>query len=181
MSDRNVFLVGMMAAGKTAVGRHLAPLLDYDFEDADQAIEARAGADISWIFDMEGEEGFRNREQQVIDELTRRHRMVLATGGGAVLRERNRLALRQRGVVVYLKTAVDRLVERASRDRRRPLLQVANVRERIETLCREREPIYRAVAHVEIATEHKPPPATAAEIVSAIRSASDSPPAGGLP
>ena len=165
--DQNIFLVGMMAAGKTTVGRQVARLVELDFEDTDRVIEERAGADISWIFDREGEAGFRRREEQAIDDCTRRHGVVLATGGGAVLSSTNRERLRARGAVVYLQADADRIVERASRDRRRPLLQVENVRERIETLIREREPLYRQAAHVVIVSDGRPAKAVAAEVVEA--------------
>ena len=120
---QSVFLIGMMASGKTTIGRHLASVLRCRFVDADRVIEQRAGADISWIFDLEGEDGFRDREQAVIDELTGRDGIVLATGGGAVLREINRSRLRERGVVVYLDAPLERLVARTRNDRKRPPAQ----------------------------------------------------------
>ena len=164
MTSRNVYLVGMMAVGKTTVGRHLASRLGFTFHDTDQVIERRAGADISWIFELEGEERFRDREQQVIEELTRREGIVLATGGGAVLREANRTRLRERGIVVYLRSGVDLILERTGSDRRRPLLQVDDVRERIETLTAERGPLYDAVAHLAITVDRRPPKAVANDI-----------------
>ena len=164
MTTRNVYLVGMMAVGKTTVGRHLASRLDFTFHDTDQVIESRAGADISWIFELEGEERFRDREQQVIEELTLRERVVLATGGGAVLREANRILLRERGLVVYLRSGVDLILERTRSDRRRPLLQVDDVRERIETLTAERGPLYESVAHLSITVDRRPPKAIAADL-----------------
>ena len=164
MTVPNVYLVGMMAVGKTTVGRHLASWLNFTFHDTDQVIEQRAGADVSWIFELEGEERFREREQQVIDELTRRERIVLATGGGAVLREHNRITLRERGTVVYLRSGVDLILERTHSDRRRPLLQVDDVRETIETLTAERGPLYESVAHLQITVDHLPPKTIAADI-----------------
>ena len=164
MTTRNVYLVGMMAVGKTTVGRHLASRLGFTFHDTDQVIESRAGADISWIFELEGEERFRDREQQVIEELTRREGVVLATGGGAVLREANRTVLRERGIVVYLRSGVDLILDRTRSDRRRPLLQVDDVRERIETLTAERSPLYESVAHLAITVERRPPKVIATDI-----------------
>ena len=164
MTTRNVYLVGMMAVGKTTVGRHLASRLGFTFHDSDQFIESRAGADISWIFELEGEERFRDREQQVIDELTRRDRVVLATGGGAVLREANRAVLRERGIVIYLRSGTDLIVERTRSDRRRPLLQVDDVREQIETLAAERGPLYDSVAHLAITVDRRSPKAIANDI-----------------
>ena len=164
MTPRNVYLVGMMAVGKTTVGRHLASRLDFTFHDTDQVIETRSGADISWIFELEGEERFRDREQQVIEELTLCEGVVLATGGGAVLREANRTLLRERGIVVYLRSGVDLILERTRSDRRRPLLQVDDVRERIETLTAERGPLYESVAHLAITVDRRPPKAIAADL-----------------
>lgn len=164
MTTRNVYLVGMMAVGKTTVGRHLASRLDFTFHDTDQVIEQRAGADISWIFELEGEERFRDREQQVIEEFTRRERVVLATGGGAVLRDGNRALLRQSGIVVYLRSGVDLIIERTRSDRRRPLLQVDDVRQRIATLTAERGPLYESVAHLAITVDSRPPKAIADDI-----------------
>ncbi|MDE0660007.1 MAG: shikimate kinase AroK [Gammaproteobacteria bacterium] len=164
MTPPNVYLVGMMAVGKTTVGRHLASRLGFIFHDTDQVIESRAGADISWIFELEGEERFRDREQQVIEELTLSEGVVLATGGGAVLRDENRALLRDRGIVVYLHSDVELIVERTRRDRRRPLLQVQDVRERIETLTAERGPLYESVAHLTITVDRRPPKAIAVDI-----------------
>ena len=169
MTTRNVYLVGMMAVGKTTVGRHLASRLDFTFHDTDQVIESRAGADISWIFELEGEERFRDREEQVIEELTRRDRVVLATGGGAVLREANRAVLRERGVVIYLRSGVDLILERTRSDRRRPLLQVDDVREQIETLTAERGPLYDSVAHLAITVDRRTPKAIASDILDLLK------------
>ncbi len=146
----NVFLIGMMASGKTTVGRHLANVLGLDFVDADQVIEQRAGADIAWIFDLEGEAGFREREENVIDELTRRDGVVLATGGGVVLREANRARLRERGVVVYLDTPLKRLVARARNDRHRPLLSEGDPEETLRRLLDERGGLYAETADLAV-------------------------------
>ncbi len=121
--------------------------------DSDHEIEARTGANIPWIFDIEGEDGFRQREEQVIDILTQRRHIVLATGGGAVMREENRRHLQARGTVVYLETPVERQLERTARDHNRPLLQTPNPRARLTELLRIRDPLYREVAHHIMPTE----------------------------
>lgn len=148
----SVFLVGPMGAGKTTVGRQLAAALGYAFIDSDHEIEARTGADIPWIFQVEGEEGFRRREAQAIADLTLKPRIVLATGGGAVLRPENREALHSRGFVVYLSADIDQLLARTARDRNRPLLRTDDRRGVFQRLLAEREPLYREVAHLEVNT-----------------------------
>jgi shikimate kinase len=144
----NVFFVGLMGAGKTSVGRLLAKRLDKAFYDSDHVIEERTGVRIPVIFEIEGEAGFRARESTVIDELTRLDNIVLATGGGAVLSEQNRAALRARGTVVYLRASVDELWHRTRQDRNRPLLQTADPRARLAELLAQRDPLYREVAHI---------------------------------
>jgi shikimate kinase len=146
----NIFLVGMMGAGKTSVGRLLARNLGKQFYDSDQVIEVRTGVKIALIFEHEGEQGFRDREAAVIDELTRLHDVVLATGGGAVLREENRRALKTRGVAVYLRASVSELWNRTRHDRNRPLLQTADPQARLAELYAQRDPLYRDVAHIVI-------------------------------
>ncbi len=141
-----VFLVGPMGAGKTTIGRILAKQLKLDFVDSDAVVEERTGADIPWIFDVEGEEGFRKREAQVIDELTQRNGIVLATGGGAVLQSDNRRFLGSRGFVVYLHTTVDQQATRTRHDQRRPLLQGGELEQTLRGLMAEREPLYREIA-----------------------------------
>lgn len=144
----SIFLIGMMGVGKTTIGRLLAQAAGLEFVDCDRELEARAGASVATIFEVEGEEGFRRREAALLDELTQRHGIVLATGGGAVLREDNRRVLRERGLVVYLHSTVDEIVRRTRRDTARPLLQTENPRARIEQLVHEREPLYRQTAHL---------------------------------
>jgi len=165
----NIFLVGPMGAGKTTIGRLLARSLGMAFTDSDHEVEAKSGADIPWIFDVEGEEGFRRREQAVIEDLTQRSGIVLATGGGAVLRAENRRNLSGRGVVVYLCTSVDQQVERTRRDRNRPLLQTADPRARLEELMAQRDPLYREVADIIIDTDGRAAKSVAAEIVRKIK------------
>ena len=166
---RSVFLIGLMGAGKTTVGRHLSSQLGVPFHDSDHEIETRAGAKIPWIFDVEGEQGFRDRETSVIDELTRLPGIVLATGGGAVLRAENRAALRERGTVVYLHGSVEQLYHRTSRDRRRPLLQHGDRRETLRRLLSEREPLYRETAHFVFTSDRRPARALADEIHRRLR------------
>lgn len=148
----SIFLVGMMGAGKTSVGRVLAKRLDKTFYDSDHVIEERTGVKISVIFEIEGQTGFRARESAVIDELTGLPDVVLATGGGAVLSDVNRDRLRSRGTVVYLRAAVRDLLNRTRHDRNRPLLQTADPRARLTELYEERDPLYREAAHITIDT-----------------------------
>lgn len=149
---RNIFLVGLMGAGKSTVGRQLGKSLKKDFVDCDKAIEERTGVNISLIFELEGEEGFRKREQAMLDDLTQRDNIVLATGGGAVLSEQNRAFLMSRGFVVFLNAPVELLVERTARDRNRPLLQTEDPAARIAALLEAREPLYQQVADTVVAT-----------------------------
>lgn len=151
----NIFLVGPMGSGKTTIGRQLAKHLNRAFYDSDQEIEQRTGASVALIFDIEGEVGFRRREQTLIDELTRLKDIVLATGGGAVLNKTNRQHLKQRGFVVYLRAPVTRLFSRTHRDRNRPLLQTDDPRRKLEEIVRKRDPLYREVADLIIDTDHR--------------------------
>ena len=141
-----------MGSGKSTVGRQLAKALGRDFYDSDKEIEKRTGVSISWIFEMEGEAGFRSREKKVIDELTEFKNIVLATGGGAVLDEDNRRLLRSRGHVVYLSASVDQLYRRTVKDKSRPLLQTDNPKQQITDLLAKRDPLYRDVADIELRT-----------------------------
>ena len=143
-----------MGAGKTTIGRQLAEALNMDFLDSDHEIESRSGATIPWIFDVEGEEGFRKRERAIIDELTQRQNIVLATGGGAVLSESNRQCLKSRGTVIYLSASIEQLLNRTQRDRNRPLLQTEDPLARLEELMQIRDPLYREVADIIIKTDH---------------------------
>ncbi|MFV9475327.1 shikimate kinase [Advenella sp. RU8] len=147
-----VFLVGMMGAGKTTIGRALARAMNRDFLDLDHEIVGRCGVSIPFIFDIEGEEGFRNRESMVLEEVAQIDGIVLATGGGAVLREENRAILRRRGVVIYLKASADELYRRVAKDRNRPLLATPNPKARIVELLAQRESLYESVADLTIET-----------------------------
>ncbi len=150
--SENIYLVGLMGAGKTTIGRQLAKALAVPFYDSDKAIEERTGVDIPTIFEFEGEEGFRDREQKMIQQLTMMNGIVLATGGGAILREENRQLLKANGFIVYLQCSVERILERTRRDTQRPLLRTDNPRERIESLFIQREPLYLACADFKVNT-----------------------------
>jgi shikimate kinase len=141
-----------MGAGKTTVGRYLAEVLGRDFVDSDHEIEARTGANIPWIFEKEGELGFRAREKTVILNLSAQKRIVLATGGGAVTQVENRQVLHRSGIVVYLYTPVEIQLARTCRDRNRPLLQVENPERKLTELLQIRDPLYREVAHFVVET-----------------------------
>ena len=168
---RSVFLIGPMGAGKTAVGRALARRLGLPFADSDAEIESRTGVDIAYIFEREGEEGFRIRERDVIDALTRLPAIVLATGGGAVLLPDNRERLAARGTVVFLDTTIDQQLARIQRSRHRPLFAGTDRRARLEELARERDPLYRSIAAITIRTDGRAPVAVAGDIARALKEA----------
>jgi len=148
----NLYLVGMMGAGKTTVGRLLARRLKLRFVDSDHEIERRCGVKVPLIFDIEGEAGFRSRESQTLAELAALEGIVLATGGGAVLADENRQRLAARGTVIYLRARPEDLYERVRQDRNRPLLATANPLARLEELYVQRDPLYREVADVIVDT-----------------------------
>lgn len=162
---RNIFLVGPMGAGKSTIGRQLAQQLNMEFYDSDQEIERRTGADVSWVFDVEGEEGFRDREEKVINELTEKQGIVLATGGGSVKSRETRNRLSARGVVVYLETTIEKQLARTQRDKKRPLLQVDTPRDVLETLALERNPLYEEIADVTIRTDEQSAKVVANQII----------------
>ena len=148
----NIYLIGPMGSGKTAVGRALAKALDRPFVDSDTEIEQRTGVDVRYIFEKEGEARFRAREKEVLAELTQRAGIVLATGGGAVLDRDNRRQLAETGVVVYLKVGIDQQWQRTRRNRRRPLLLDPDPRAVLERLNAERSPLYREIADLTVDT-----------------------------
>ncbi|MCL1125564.1 MULTISPECIES: shikimate kinase AroK [Shewanella] len=162
---RNIFLVGPMGAGKSTIGRHLAQMLHLEFHDSDQEIESRTGADIAWVFDVEGEEGFRVRETQVVADLTEKQGIVLATGGGSIQSKEIRNNLSARGIVVYLETTIDKQVARTQRDKRRPLLQVDDPREVLENLAAIRNPLYEEIADVIVKTDEQSAKVVANQII----------------
>lgn len=154
-----------MGAGKSAVGRQLARLLHLDFMDSDEEIESRTGVDIPFIFEKEGEEGFRKREAKAIDDLTQRDGVVLATGGGAIVEPQNRSHLGARGFVIYLHTTVDQQLARTRKGRDRPLLDNDDPRAVLEALMAAREPMYREIADLTIETDGRKVRAVANEIL----------------
>ncbi|MCW8195338.1 shikimate kinase [Proteobacteria bacterium 005FR1] len=165
-----------MGAGKSTIGRSLAALLSCDFMDTDQVIEQRTGADIPWIFDVEGEAGFRDREAAVLKDSLNHSNLVLATGGGIVTREENRKLLKAHsGPIIYLTADIEQLVERTARDKKRPLLQVDDPRRRIIELFEARDPLYRELATLVIKTDRRAPKLVAEEIVRKLRAAGDEP------
>jgi len=164
--QRNIFLIGPMGAGKSTIGRQLAQMLHLDFLDSDSEIERKTGADIAWVFDVEGEEGFRNREQEMLDELTKKHGIVLATGGGAVIRQENRTHLSARGIVVYLKTSVQKQLARTLKDKRRPLLQTDDPKSVLETLAEKRNALYEEAADYIIETDEQSAKVVASQIIA---------------
>jgi shikimate kinase len=146
--SKNLFLVGPMAVGKTTIGKMLARELHLQFIDSDQEIEDKAGAEISWIFDVEGEPGFRDRETSIIDELTQRSGVLLATGGGSILRKENRRKLQSRGIVVFLDTSLETQIKRTEKDKKRPLLQNTDHRKILSDLKDQRDPLYHEVSDI---------------------------------
>ncbi|GAB3474522.1 shikimate kinase AroK [Azotobacter salinestris] len=160
-----MILVGPMGSGKSTIGRLLAKELRLTFKDSDKEIEQRTGADIPWIFDVEGEKGFREREQAMIGELCASDGIVLATGGGAVLRPENRIALRAGGRIVYLHASVAQQLERTSRDRNRPLLRAADPGRVLSDLMLIRDPLYREIADLVVETDERPPRMVVEEIL----------------
>ena len=165
---RNICLVGQMGAGKSTIGRHLADELHLDFFDSDQEIERRTGADIAWIFDLEGEDGFRKREENVINDLTDKQGIVLATGGGSIVTKAVRNRLSARGIVVYLQTTIDKQVARTQRDKRRPLLQNEDPEQVLRDLAEMRNPLYEEVADYIVDTDDQSARAVANQIISKI-------------
>ena len=173
MHTRNYILVGPMGAGKSTIGRLLAKELGLPFKDSDKEIEERTGASIPLIFDVEGETGFRDREQAVITELSQAQGLVLATGGGAILRPENRAAMRHGAVVIYLHASVEHQLARTARDRNRPLLQTQNPAQVLTDLLAIRDPLYREVATLIIETDTRPPRMVVQEIMRFLHIYSD--------
>lgn len=149
-------MIGLMGAGKTTIGRQLAKTLKMPFYDSDKSIEESTGVDIPTIFEFEGEVGFRERERKMIRQLTEKQGIVLATGGGAILLQENRELLQKNGFVVYLQCSISRILERTRRDTQRPLLKTDNPKERLRSLCTEREPLYLSCADFKIDTGFLP-------------------------
>jgi shikimate kinase len=171
LGKTNVFLVGPMGSGKTAVGRYLSRLLDLTFYDSDTEIERRTGVDIPYIFEKEGEVGFREREREAIEVLTGIDHILLATGGGAVLLPENRRLLCERGCVVYLETSVAQQVERVKQGRTRPLIANVDATLKLTQLMEQRTPLYREVADIVVPTDGRRVRSVAEEIVREIETA----------
>lgn len=166
---RNIFLIGPMGAGKSTIGRQIAQQLGMEFYDSDQEIEKRTGADIAWIFDIEGEDGFRIREEKIINELTEKQGVVLATGGGSILSKDTRNRLSARGIVIYLETTIEKQMARTQKDKRRPLLPGTNTpRERYEELAKDRDPLYEEIADITYKTDEQSAKNVASEIIEQI-------------
>ncbi len=166
---QNIFLIGPMGAGKTTVGRMLARELKREFYDTDEVIESRTGVDIPWIFDVEGEEGFRQREMAVVDELTQKTGVVLATGGSVVVEPQNRTHLAARGLVIYLKTTVDQQLERTEKDKKRPLLLQATDREAVlRDIAVNYDELYREIADHIFVTDNRSIRAVVNDILSCV-------------
>lgn len=174
MKSQNIFLIGPMGAGKTTIGRYLANELKYTFYDTDKEIETRTGANIPWIFDVEGEAGFRKREEQAVARLTALQGIVMATGGGCVLSPNNRALLASRGIVIYLQVSIAQQMTRLSHAKDRPLLkQGKNLQHTLEKLVAEREPLYIALADFIIETDHFSPRIIAQDIITKLKAPLD--------
>jgi shikimate kinase len=153
LSKPNIFLIGPMGSGKSAVGRHLARLFRFTFHDSDADIESKTGVDIAFIFEKEGEAGFRLRERESIERLTRLEGVVLATGGGAVIHQDNQRALAERGAVVYLETSIAQQLERTRHGRHRPLLNDTDPESKLGELMKIRAQLYAAIADLTVSTD----------------------------
>ncbi|MGB0834360.1 MAG: shikimate kinase AroK [Psychrobium sp.] len=162
---RNIYIVGPMGAGKSTIGRQIAQQLHLEFVDSDAEIERRTGAEIAWVFDVEGEEGFRKREADVISDLTEQQGVVLATGGGSIITKEVRNKLSARGLVVYLETTIDKQLARTQRDKRRPLLRSENPRQVLEDLAQVRNPLYEEIADLTVQTDDQSAKLVAKEII----------------
>lgn len=154
MFEKNIFLIGPMGSGKSTVGRLLARSLNMDFYDSDQEIEKRTGANIAWVFDIEGELGFRKREQKVISDLTKKNKIVLSTGGGSIISLSSRKFLMTRGIIIYLQATVEKQLLRTQLDKTRPLLTnlYESDKDILEKLANERNPIYKSISDIRIDT-----------------------------
>ena len=169
MGRGNIFLVGMMGAGKTTIGKALAQRLRREFVDTDRILVERTGVPVATVFEIEGEEGFRRRESGVLAELARREDCVIATGGGVVLAEDNRRVMRDAGTVVYLRARIDNLWERTRHDTTRPLLATPDPRGTLALLLEQREPLYREAAHVVVETGAQSANTLVNRLVAALR------------
>ena len=165
----NIFIVGPMGSGKSTVGKIISNELFLNFFDTDEEIESRTGASIDWIFDLEGEEGFRKRESEILNEMADRNSIVLSTGGWIILSEKNREILSSRGTVFYLSTPISVQVERTAKDKDRPLLKIGAPKEILSRLHSEREGLYETVSDFVVKTENKSSNDVASEIISLVK------------
>jgi len=166
----NVYLIGPMGSGKTTIGQRLAKLLDLEFLDSDHEIQKQTGASASLIFDLEGEEGFRKRETAMLEKLVARENILLATGGGAIIREENRGLLKHSGLIVYLRTSVQQQIRRLSFDKSRPLLQSGDREEKLTRLAKERNPLYEELADLTFPSQNRGLDAASRALYNAILS-----------
>ena len=171
MQQINIYFVGPMGAGKTTIGRRVAELLGYEFLDLDHEIEEQTGASVSLVFEIEGEAGFRLRETKALRDLCDRTGILLATGGGVILREENRDVLSRTGFVVYLKTSVDQQIRRLRQDKQRPLLQTPNRRKKLKEMAELRNPLYEDVADITVETGGRSMHVAAKRIAASIEEA----------
>ena len=163
--QQHIILIGPMGAGKSTIGRLLSESLEADFVDLDKEIEERSGATIPWIFDIEGEEGFRERETQTLLDVLAAAPVILATGGGCILKLENRQCIYQGGLVIYLAASVEQQIIRTAKDKNRPLLQTANPEKVLREMAKVRTPIYQETAHLSVDTNSKPPKLVVQEII----------------
>ena len=166
MDQRNIILIGPMGSGKSTIGNIMAKRLNREFQDSDHYIEDRTGVDIARIFDIEGEAGFRERESNALRDLLSQNNQVIATGGGSVLREENQQLLKQKGYIIFLDTSVNQQMQRLRRDKKRPLLQTENPREKLEQLFDQRRPIYLDLADLAVKTDKRVARRLAADIIN---------------
>jgi len=166
----NIFIVGPMGSGKSTVGKIIADELFLSFLDTDEEIETRTGASIDWIFDLEGEDGFRKRESSILQDMAKRNSIVLSTGGGIILSEENRELLSSRGTVFYLATPISVQLERTAKDKDRPLLKNGDPEKILTKLQKDRESLYEAVADHVVNTENKSSQEVASEIIKLVKS-----------
>lgn len=171
MQQINIYFVGPMGAGKTTIGRRVAELLGYEFVDLDHEIEEQTGASVSLVFEIEGEAGFRLRETKALKDLCERKGVLLATGGGVVLREENRDVLSSSGLVVYLRTSVDQQIRRLRQDKQRPLLQTPNRRRKLREMADLRNPLYESVCDITVDTGGRSMHVAAKRIAATIEAA----------
>jgi len=169
-TQTNVYLIGPMGSGKTSIGQRLAKKLKLEFLDCDHELEAQTGASVNLIFDVEGEQGFRERETSMLKNLVCRQGVLVATGGGAVLREENRSLMSESGLVVYLQTSVSQQLRRLRRDKSRPLLQTEDRKEKLIRLAEERNPLYEELAEIVFPAQNRALDTVASDLAKLIRS-----------